>query len=49
LPNYDENNPDKLKSILSKNNLFTPEVKKSSKSTAKVNSIEDIAKISPLN
>ncbi|WP_024787414.1 tyrosine-type recombinase/integrase [Lebetimonas sp. JH369] len=49
LPNYDENNPDKLKSILSKNYLFTPEVKKSSKSTAKVNSIEDIAKISPLN
>ena len=49
LPNYDEGNPDKLKSILSKNNLFTPEVKKSSNSNAKVSSIEDIAKISPLN
>ena len=49
LPHYDENNSDKLKSILAKNNLFTQEVKKGSKSTAKINSIEDIVKISPFN
>ena len=49
LPHYDENNCDKLKAILTKNHLFTQEVKKGSKSSTKINSIEDIAKISPLN
>ena len=49
LPHYDEKNPDKLKNILTKNNLFTQEVKKNSNSSVKINSIEEISKISPFN
>ena len=48
LPHYDKNNPDKLKKILSDNNLFTQKVKKSSTSSRKVDAIDEIVKISPL-
>lgn len=49
LPYYDKNNPDKLKKILSDNNLFTQKVKKSSTSVKKIDAIDEIVKISPLN
>ena len=48
LLHYDKNNPDKLKKILSDNNLFTQKVKKSSTSSKKVDAIDEIVKISPL-
>jgi len=49
LPYYDEKEPDKMKKILSENNLFTPKVKKGSNSSKVIDVMDKIIKISPLN
>ena len=48
-PYYDPEKPEKLKSILETNKLFTPRVKKGSNTTKIINAIDEVAKISPLN
>lgn len=49
MPYFDPESPDKLKTILNTNNLFTPNVKKSINSSKTVNAIDEVIKISPLN
>jgi len=49
LPYYNMDKPEKVKSILESNKLFTPKVKKGSNSTRLINAIDEVTKISPLN
>ena len=48
LPYYDKENPNKLKKILDKNALFAQKRKKSSNSEVKIDGMEEVLKISPL-